>query len=922
MQSARGEAEKALKQVLEMLKASLQPDMEVQSKVYKKFESLRTHSEFNICLAYIFSNVKGVDLDTRTQAGLILKGNLAMPKVYAAMPEGVRRQIKETVLRSIGDSNMIVRKTVGSILSAIAGVEKCDGWGTWLVILSRNLDNPNALVQDGAICVVETLIEDSCETLAKRYPKEINIVISKLTTKMKSNIENIRRAAVCSIGHLVQKGLAPESKELMDSYVGNLLLLSSDMSTKVLTIVCCAFTALLESGSPAFKKKFQDGMKCMLKLATHENELVRYNACEFWSTLLHPENIERSDWLASEMGLMKQGSLAKALGPHMKMLVPTLLKAMAYTKNELAMMGDEKDSHVPDKSHEVKPRSSKVMERKFGSFAQARKAGNGGDDCEWSLRKSSAHSLDRLAQIMHSDLLPVLLPLINTLLKHNDWVRRESGVLALGAVASGCTQGINKHLGEIFVFLMNLSKDPRALIRRITCWTLSRYATNFISTDKKYMRPLLTSLLDRMVDGNKKVQLAACSAIMKLYDTPSGTALAIEFLDPVLTKLAVCLTKYQQVNMSNLYDCIAVLATKSSGKGISQPKYLEVLVPKMLQNWSKMEPGNYGLYALIECLSSIALASGKAFQPYAKVIFPQCIKLVQMNLRNLKYQRRTNESKVKEKEESKDEKSSAHKFEGVYSIICCVELAGSIYRGSGHLTSQLADPKAILQTLYDCMTDEDPRIRQCAMAWLGDITCVTPRFIGAYLPNFINTLIANLDAKHPNICFNAAWAVGEGAVRIGPRAFGPFVRGIMAKLIPIVTNSRSDGHLRHNVALTISRLGLVCPNEVSEHLQHFGPSWCQNLIGIEQQKQAELAYRGLCNIVSKRPHALTSKEAFATLCDTIASCGQPSEDLHRIMKNLLHSYKAMLRNRWPDLFGACNPELRYHLTMVYDLHMP
>ncbi|GAB5361405.1 hypothetical protein AAMO2058_000710700 [Amorphochlora amoebiformis] len=923
MQTARGEAEKALKEVMELLKASKEANTSVQQKVFQKFEEFRTHSEFNQCLAYIFSNFQAVDTETRAQAGVILRRNLADSAVYSKMSNTVKAQVKDTILRSIGDENQRIRVTVGSILATIAKLEQCEGWQMWISMLGRNLDNPNILVQDGAMIVVQTLLEDCVVNLIELYPREMEGLMVKLLAKMKSSSERIRQSAVTSIGFLIHPKMTPGLKHQMEVFVENLIKLGRDECDKVLAVLCCAFTALLEAGVKALKVRFKDALEVLVGLSGHKNELVSYNACEFWATLLKPANQPRSDWFASEQGMMRQGALAKALAPHLKNLVPQLLKAMAYMEGELASMGDEKDAHVPDNAKDIAPRHARQSEIKFGFKASLKYSISTSDTCEWSLRKSSANSLDELSVLVGSELLPVLLPLINALLNHKEWIRRESAVLALGAVASGCKVGIQKHLGEIFHFLINLAKDDRALIRRITCWTLSRYSVFFLTdqTDKKFLRPLMTTLLERMVDSNKKVQKAACSSMAKLHDLasrpPNSSQKLSAFLDPIATQLAVCLAKYQQANLHTLYDCIAAVA-KAQGARFCQAKYLEILVPKLLRNWSNMEAGNYGLFPLLECLSAISLAAGKLFLPYAKVIFPQCIRLIQQNLKSLNHQRRQSEHKFKRGDAHAA--SDFQKFEGAESIVCCVELAGCICRACGHLSTQLADPKAILETLFECMVDEDPTVRQSAMAWLGDITCVAPQFIAAYFPTIVRAVLKNLDPRFPSVCSNAAWAVGEAAVRLGPRSFGPFAEGIMGKLIPVVVNPKLDANLLHNTAITISRMGLVCPDDVCLHLEHFGKNWCQNLVGIDQQREAEMAYRGLCNVVSKRPHAMLASEVFMALCDTIASFSSPSPELHRIMKNLLHSFRAMLHNRWSELFGHCNPELRYHLACVYDLH--
>lgn len=56
---------------------------------------------------------------------------------------------------------------------------------------------------------------------------------------------------------------------------------------------------------------------------------------------------------------------------------------------------------------------------------------------EWNLRKCSAASLDVLSNIFQERLLQILLPILKETLFHEDWLIKESGILALGAIAEG-----------------------------------------------------------------------------------------------------------------------------------------------------------------------------------------------------------------------------------------------------------------------------------------------------------------------------------------------------------------------------------------------------------------------------------------------------------------------------------------------------
>ena len=63
--------------------------------------------------------------------------------------------------------------------------------------------------------------------------------------------------------------------------------------------------------------------------------------------------------------------------------------------------------------------------------------------------------------VFQSDMLQVLLPLIEQLLQSPDWQRRESAILAIGAVGnSQCGQLIEPHLGTLMPFLLTTIEDP------------------------------------------------------------------------------------------------------------------------------------------------------------------------------------------------------------------------------------------------------------------------------------------------------------------------------------------------------------------------------------------------------------------------------------------------------------------------------
>lgn len=75
----------------------------------------------------------------------------------------------------------------------------------------------------------------------------------------------------------------------------------------------------------------------------------------------------------------------------------------------------------------------------------------------------------------------------------------------------GCMQGMVPYLPELIPHLIQCLSDKKALVRSIACWTLSRYAHWVVSQPPDmYLKPLMTELLKRILDSNKRVQEAAC----------------------------------------------------------------------------------------------------------------------------------------------------------------------------------------------------------------------------------------------------------------------------------------------------------------------------------------------------------------------------------------------------------------------------
>lgn len=128
-----------------------------------------------------------------------------------------------------------------------------------------------------------------------------------------------------------------------------------------------------------------------------------------------------------------------------------------------------------------------------------------GDNYDLSTGKCSAAALDVLANVFREEILPTLLPILKETLFHANWEVKESGILVLGAIAEGCMNGMIPHLPELTPYLIGCLSDKKALVRSITCWTLSRYAHWVVGQPHEmYLKPLMTEVSNRLTINKKR----------------------------------------------------------------------------------------------------------------------------------------------------------------------------------------------------------------------------------------------------------------------------------------------------------------------------------------------------------------------------------------------------------------------------------
>ncbi|XP_034448323.1 transportin-2-like isoform X8 [Hippoglossus hippoglossus] len=552
--------EQGLQQVLQLLKDSQSPNTVTQRAVQQKLEQLNQFPDFNNYLIFVLTRLKTEDEPTRSLSGLILKNNVKAH--YTNFPPTVAEFIKQECLNNIGDPSPLIRATIGILITTIASKGELQTWPELLPQLCNLLNSEDYNTCEGSFGALQKICEDSSELLdSDALNRPLNIMIPKFLQFFKHCSPKIRSHAIACVNQFII-GRAQALMDNIDTFIESLFALAADEDSEVRKNVCRALVMLLEVRIDRLIPHMHSIIQYMLQRTQDPDENVALEACEFWLTL-------------AEQPICKE-----MLSGHLVQLIPILVNGMKYSEIDIILLkGDvEEDEAVPDSDQDIKPRFHKsrtvTLQHEGGEGEEGEDIEDDDDDdddtlSDWNLRKCSAAALDVLANVFRDDLLPHLLPLLKGLLFHPDWVIKESGILVLGAIAEGCMQGMVPYLPELIPHLIQCLCDKKALVRSIACWTLSRYAHWVVSQPPdSFLKPLMTELLKRILDGNKRVQEAACSAFATLEE--EACTELVPYLSFILDTLVFAFGKYQHKNLLILYDAIGTLAD-SVGHHLNQP---------------------------------------------------------------------------------------------------------------------------------------------------------------------------------------------------------------------------------------------------------------------------------------------------------------------------------------------------------------
>ena len=428
------------------------------------------------------------------------------------------------------------------------------------------------------------------------------------------------------------------------------------------------------------------------------------------------------------------------------------------------------------------------------------------------------------------------------------------------------------------------------------------------------LHKFIDSLLKRVLDDNKKVQEAACSALAVLEE--EATTLLVPYLGYILQALSQAFGKYQKRNLLILYDAIGTLA-ESVKDELQRPEYIQLMMPPLMQKWHTIPNNDRELLPLLECLQTVALALKASFLPYCEIIHVRAVDIIRGNL--------------KQADDSSKNPAAIEPPDPDFLIVP-LDLLSALAEAVGVAVESLVAKYHIIEILAQCGAFNVPEVRQSAFALLGDYAQVCFAHVKSNYGNFVMQLAQYLDPKHTSVCNNAAWAIGEIAVQCAVQGLdlNPLLQYVMQPLFvimakqqdPAVQRSLRMVTLMENTGITIGRVAAACPQQVGAHLQHFIKPWCLAMRNIRANEEKHQAFVGICRCIVTNPRGVMPELIF--FCDAVCSWGEDAPpDLQLAFRQLLQGFKreaeAAQAGKWETYFAAFPPELKEPLRAKYGV---
>ena len=836
--------------------------------------------------------------------------------------------VKKAVLASLASPVPEVRRSGANVAATIVERTGFAGWPELLPLLSGSLTTAPAYVVDGVLYALTLIFEDQHRALDDpaagaplRYlaPQLIAVVAGNPAgagandalpctngTNGSGSSSCREQAQVYALECL--RCVLPAFGPSLQQHSGALLRAltaaaqaAPGASERVRAGACDGLCLLTLHAPGVVAPVFDDLARFFLgALAPGAPDGVCLAACRFWRAACHSD------------------AFRPRVETVLAQLLPLLLARMVFTPAEIAAI------HADEQSNLL---ASNCGTRQSGGGGSGGNSSDYNDDCiddddggeddeeddfaedgisdesdSNSVRRSAAATLDDTACTFGDAILPLVIPHIEARMHAAgdaaQWPVLEAAILAIGAIGHGCRGGLAPYMPRVLPYLIDAMGSAEPSIRGTAAWTGARYSELMVAEFERAPSAAAaqTTLLCRYVqralallqDPIDKVFSYACSALADLIDT------ARERFAPFAAALLDTVARIYPARGASwlLCDVVAALAD-ALGPALAAPAYTRVLMPLLMQRWAAVRDDDPALSALLSCLRCVACALRESFQPYAEAVFHKslhfigvCTQLCQQRMLSSNSGENDdgndgNDGDKRNKRSSDDNDNDDDGMMGPVQrfgddadiLVTALNMIGEMCACFREAMDTLVAPSALVPLLGDVVALPAPDIRRAALGLVGDLAAACPACLRGALPAIAAVLDRNLAPVFPSVATNAAWALGEIALR-DPAPLAPVLPSALPKLLALLCAPAppAEPGLPYNAAIALGRLALVRPADVAPRAAALNvfPVWCKVLSELQEGPEQRDAAAGLCNVCATCPQQVAPMFSYALL--VFASC--------------------------------------------------
>mmetsp|Transcript_19376 Transcript_19376/g.20998 ORF Transcript_19376/g.20998 Transcript_19376/m.20998 type:complete len:1025 (+) Transcript_19376:149-3223(+) len=675
-----------LQTAIHLLQALRDPTRPDHTSALHSLETNVFQPSFVVHILHIFSSGGGYDAsfaitpDIRQLAGLIIK-NYVFP-YFMQFPADLQHLVKTELLHILHDPISDLRKTAAILLGKISESFMLDFWIDLLPHILDHLSTENYTQRpasfDGCLHAIHRICEDSSVKLSMEgkvrpldvmIPKFLNLLtcindsavrvrvlesyncllyllegpnsiqVGGLRSRNTSYDSNVDTNSVSSNSAKNKEALNSSAANAsspiflnMPQFIETLARLSSDGHAPLRKCVCQSITIIACLQISVLEAYFSNICEFMLTSLMDSQEEVAMESCEFWNALLQSPDTKR------------------AILPYLKRLIEHLITRLYLTPDQMESERiEEEEEESGEKALNIQPLFHRTRTTSSGNGNEMKE--NNELSAKWTLRKQAALTLDVIAMSFPPrEILGAALPKVQSCFEDANVLVKESGMLALGALSSGCLEDMAMYIPQLFPFIIANLKNDLPEMRSIACWVLSRYSklfgdrtvSNTFSAEagQQFYNTSLQELVNTMFDRKPKVQVAACSALCLLIEnsflipispTPDAAAqqaeqnILIPSLQTLLTAINRAFDVYGVKAGLILIDLIGAIAD-TLGAAISS--FTALYFPKLVHKFFSLDDFDTRLFPILECLTSVLAVIGLEAKDFLGPIYQRCLRIL------------------------------------------------------------------------------------------------------------------------------------------------------------------------------------------------------------------------------------------------------------------------------------------------------